>query len=585
MSNVTPKNEIVYIPGVYGLVQVVSSLPGAPPEMLIPVLMGEQDQGIPYNYLSLKASNEATRSPFVFLGTTTAVKAEAGPDSDMAQAMGWAAKHGLPGAYLLCASPLTRAKVIAVSTGPVNQFTLFSRTFGAVGGHIKIAVTGGNKITITPVKRYSLLTAEAVATAKRVYVKDHTWIKIGATVQIGANNVANAGYVVADKGTELNASGQNQYWIDLTTGLASDLDADQYPMVLIYDTDQIEAPDAFTNTQALYDWLNASSRYLAAVKHADWTGAALTNTTEKPLKEVSAWGTVTKGTSPAATSTDYEAIIAALDASEWDRFLQTYQVQPYVFGILNSTAAIHALFRDWAVTKRAAGEPVQFITGCAWGDTVIGAGDSTDPSYRAGVLNSQDMILCAGGLDKKAAYLSLAPAVLGRLVGGGIGHNLTNDPILYSEVEAVWDERSSGELTTLHKKGVVTYRIQAARPFRYVISQGLNTLQANDVAWNEGSNDTSLIMQREIADFIDRTIKARLNTTQIGADEVTASTVSVAARITFEYLKVQRALISSYQITSIRLNATGNGYDVVWSVRLRTTVDFINYTTQILIGE
>ena len=66
--------------------------------------------------------------------------------------------------------------------------------------------------------------------------------------------------------------------------------------------------------------------------------------------------------------------------------------------------------------------------------------DDTDPLFRASSLNSDSVALAICGLDREAAYLSLAPALWGIRVSRGPGHNLTNDDLIFSELEVLWDE-------------------------------------------------------------------------------------------------------------------------------------------------
>ena len=132
---------------------------------------------------------------------------------------------------------------------------------------------------------------------------------------------------------------------------------------------------------------------------------------------------------------------------------------------------------------------MSITAGTEWGDTDLTASDSTNPVFRATALNSQDFSLVAGGLDGDPAYLSFAPAVFGRRIEGGVRHNLTNDVIQYSELEVHWDERGSGELTDLHKAGVIAYRLNVeVGSIRFVVSQGISTLQANANSWNTGTD-------------------------------------------------------------------------------------------------
>lgn len=585
----TPDGRTVYVPGVYSQIKVQSNVPGPLPDFQIPMIVGQADEGIPYNVNSLKYSIEDTFSVWTAMGTSSAAKTYFGTDSELTVAMAWAKKHGLPFAYLACASALTRGNVLTTSAGPVNQGYLFAKKFGAPANHIKVQcpnAAGVMTLTITPVKQYSLLTADAAIGAVRVYVKSNAWVQSGNTITIGDNDSADADYVVDETGTELSSTGQILYWVSLTTPLAANITQAQYGMILQYDDSNVEAPDAFATLQDMIDWLNGSSKYLGFSKHAAFTGASLiTLAAATPLKEIAAWGAVVKGTSPAPTSSDYDAIITLMDASEWDAFALAQGLIPQAFLVLSSSSTVHASFRDWAIAKRTEGYPISITTGCAWGDTSTSASNDTNPIHRAAALNSQDVLLTADGLDKLAAYLSLAPAAFGRRIAGGPRHNLTNDALLYNEVEKQWDERNSLQLTALHRGGVCTIRLSTSSAIRFVISEGISTLQNNASAWNELTSDTPLVMQRDLADFLDRSYKDDLDGKQVGADEVNPTTIAAVILMRGNSLLRRGYITELPKINSITLNDGGTGYDVDTSNKLPTTVDFITMITRINIGE
>lgn len=588
MRFTTPDGRTVYVPGVYGEFRVINNLPGPLPEFQVPVLVGEADEAdYPYTFDSLKQDVEDDHIPFLGVGTSSKAKSEFGQDSNIGIAMTWAKRHGLPWAYIVAINALTRASVIAQSAGPTTQGTIFAKRFGAVGGHIKLAVTGGNTVIVTPVKRYSLVTANAVIGATRLYVKDSTWLQAGDTVTVGDNNSNDADYVVDSVGTVLSSTGQVSHYIELTTTLAADITTAQYGMALVYDVDNTEEPDAFADVQEMVDWFNDESDWLGFQTAVTFSNPATLTAlaVSTPIKQIAAWSTATAGTSPAATSADHTTFIANLDATDFDAFAIDQQVIPQAFLVLSSSSTVHGLWRDWSIAKRTEGQPVSITVGCAWGDTVIAAVDDTSPSVRAMALNSENVMLCAGGLDKVASYLSLASAVYGRRIEGGIGHNLTNDDLLYSSVEVMWDERGSGELTTLHKKGVCTYRLSTSNGIRFRISQGISTLQTNSSSWNESDATTPLVMQRDLADSNQRVISDDLDASQIGGDEVSQASVSAVIVRRCQKSLLRRGRITAFTINSIELNENGAGWDVDVNLRLPVTNDFIGLRTNILIGE
>lgn len=576
---IDPKGVGRYIPGAYLDTNVVRDSAGPLPDFLVPVVVGAATHArYPRGYRSSKQAIENERTPFVYCGTSSAAKAAFGDESDIAVGMRWAKLHGLPSAYVIAVNALTRATVLATSTGPVVQGTFFSKMFGAVGGHIKLKVASGTTVTVTPVHRYSMLTADASSGATRLYVRDASWLGPGLEIVVGDNDTADAAYVIDSVGTALSSTGQIVHYIELTTALAANITTAQYGMVLIYDSP--ETPDAFGDVQALADWCNTESKWLGFQPGNLFSNPAalIALATSTPLKEIAAWSTATAGTSPASVSGDHSSLISDLDATEWDAFIEAEALTPQAFLLLSSSATVHGLWRDWAVAKREEGSPVSVTTGVAWGDVVIGAGDDTAPEFRAAALNSQDVSLWAGGLDQTASYLSLAAAVFGRRIGGGVNHNLTSDDLIYSSVEYRWNERGAGELSLLHRRGVGTYRLGAGGRWR--VSQGLSTLQTNSEAWNETDATTPLLMQRDLADYWSRGLKDLLETTQVGADEVTRESVA-ATIVALGAQFVRRGYITRYQIVKIVPSDEGNGWNAEVSIWPNKTTDFIGVTTNI----
>ncbi len=583
-----PDGTTKYIPGVYPGSEVVSDLPGALPEFHIPVIIGDAERGHPYYAQDSKFVNEADFSPFRLIKTTAAARRYYGTGSEISTLLLWAKRHGLPFAYVSAINPLTRTTMVAHSTGPVDEQTLFTKSHGAPDAHhkIAIAVAGTNVITITPVKYYAMLTATTAAADTRIFVKDNSWVRPGQGLEIGANGTANVAKVVADVGTELDSNGQTLYWVELTTTVGAIITAANYSMIVEYDVTNQEVSPALATGQEVFDWFNDTSKIIGSKKEATFSNAILIAITEAPFKEVAGHAAPTAGTSPAGSVTEHDDFIGDLDASEWDAFLLLYGLVPQAFLIGDDSSTIHASWRDWATTKRAEGFPVSITAGCTWGDTVTGAGNDTAPEFRAAALNSQDFMLCAGGMDKLASYLTMAPAVFGRRIGGGLNHNLTNDELIYSSLEKMWDERVSGQLTTLLRGGVTTQRLLVAGTPRFVVSEGLSTLQNNANAWNVGSNDTSLVHQRDLADFFDRVMMEDLDGKQIGADGVSTDSVTAVLhnRVTESLEKKGYVVPKTYSITSIGLGSSGAGIDVVHGVAFPLTLDFITILTQIRIG-
>lgn len=581
MSNVTFDGETVFVPGVYVSQRVRSTLPGVLPTFQVPVMIGSAASGPPFDVRAASpAGEDIGLGPWVFCGDLGQVRNVFGFDSDMAIAAKGIFAAGGGGIWCMNAADLTRASVVATSTGPVNQFTLYPKMWGAPGGWIRIAF-GSSTFTYTLPKRWTFLTATASAT--RAYVRDSSWLKVGKSYTVIANDAPGISRTVASIGREIDANGQYKDFVEFTASLADDFAVAQYAAVVEY-FPAVASPATLSTAQKVIDYLNADGNFVA-VKHADFTNAALISQATKPILEAATWASAAAGTSPAAASSDHDDLISLLAGSEIDKFVESQGARPQAFLVLSSDTTIHASYRAFAATRRAANptEPISIVAGTAWGDTSTSASDSTSGVYRANALDSQDFQLVVGGIDRTAAYLSTAPQVFARRAFGGIGHNLTNDPLVINEsVEKTWDERLSGQITTLLKGGCTTYRLN--NQGQWVIAQGVSTLQNNLTVWNEDDATTYLVAQRDLADYFDDRMARTLDLTQVGADQVDPSSIADAMRNRIDGDLARSGVVVSWRITSIKLNAGGAGYDVEHSVALPTTNDYINLRTTILVG-
>lgn len=579
---IAPDGTAKYIPGVYTGLTVISDLPGPLPEFHIPVLVGTADEGHPFDANDNKYASEASFQSARLCRTTAAVESYFGRGSPLATAMRYAKRHGLPFAYVIAVNALTRASVIATSSGPVNEAYVFAKKFGAPGGYIKVAY-GSNQLTVTPVKRFSKLTATPATTAKRIYVTDNSWISVGQTLTIGDNDSAAVTKVVAGTGYDFDSAGQKRFWIDLTATIGTAFAIADDAMVVEYGT-AIVSP-TFTRGQEAIDWLNDTAACpLGAHPHANFSDALWVTQAAGLLKELATWATATAGESPASTSGQHDDLITRLDASEWDNFLLVNGTIPQAWCVIDGSSTVHGAWRDWATAKRTEGYPVSITVGTEWGDTELDAGDDTDPKHRAAALNSEDVMLCVGGLDYLDAYLSFGPAVWGRRIGGGLNHNLTNDELVFEAVEKKWDERNAGELTALCRAGVVTQRLRTAGRPSFVVSEGLSTLQNNASVWNTGTNDTCLVQQRDLADFALRVFSDDLDGTIVGADGVDRDAVIAVLKARADLSLFPKGYIRSFAITSVARNDGGSGWDVVPSVSFPTPTDFVTVDLQVHIG-
>lgn len=578
------------VPGAYGAIKVVSSLAGPLPQFHTPIILGHAFDGHPYNADTKMVAGESDFTPFKRCNTDSATATYYGAQSDLHRGMQFAKRHGLPYGFMVALSDMVRFSIVAQTiVGTIEQFTLYPRTFGPAAGHRTVQFTGG-VFTTTPLRRYATLASSALSGATRLYTYgEHSWLSIGAVVNIGSNGVANVSRTVVNAGVELTAEGQEAPWIEISSAVGSALLLAQYPIISQPDSNNLEISPVFTASQAMIDWFNEFSDHWIAVKHANFTDALPgVIVTAAPIKEVSTWGTIVAGTAPATTQTDLEDFIAQMNAGDHDAFADREQAIPQAYLLLNSDSDLHKVARDYAAAERLRGFPISITTGGAWGDVEIGAGDDTDPTFRAGELNSQDVMLVAGGINREGAFLSLAPAIYGRRVAGGPGHNLTNDELTFDTLEKKWDEINSGELSALCTAGVATYKFSiGSAGFRYKVSQGLSTLQANQgPIWNTSDSTTWAVMQRDLADAVLQVMLMDYEEWTVGADRVVAA--GIASILTRRASSLERAgwvKPGTVGIQSITLNDAGNGYDVVPFVRLPDTVDFITLLLTILVGE
>lgn len=585
---IDPNGLAQHVPGVYTRINVRRDLPGPLPEFLIPIMVSDAVEGHPYDADSSKQDDEDPYHAFTLMVSSGDTAEYFGRQSDAFRAMRSAKRHGLPFCWVITACALTRASIIASSgSQAVNEAILYPLKWGAPGGHIKLKSASGDNIEITPVANYAMLTADAGTSDTRIYVKGNEWVSDGQSITIGDNSAANTAYTVKTSGSSLDSNGQEVFWIDLTTSLSTAVTVAAYAIALEYDENGTEVSETYTADigQSIIDWVKENSQYIGATAQGTFTSASLDAlAAATAIKDISAWSTAVVGTSPASTTARHNTLITAFDSSIWDDFLQTEQAVPRSFCVTDENSAVQQAWRDWAVARRTAGEAISIDFGTAWGDHVLNAVDDTNPIVRAAALNNQDCALWANGLDRMAAAISLCPAAWALRVAGGVGHNLTEDDLVYSHIERKWNERGAKELTALHKGGVGTIRLSGSAPYNYVISQGLNTYQTNTQDWNESTATTPLIMQRDMADFVDRAFKETMYASELGEDEVNPTSIGASLNRTRLQL-IAAGRITDGRINSITLDASGNGYNVDWAVRLPKTADFIGGITTIVIDD
>lgn len=580
----------VYIPGVYTSSKLVSEPAGGVPDFLIPLLLGEAFCGYPYNANSLKYSSEAD-IPFY----TKQINAEDtatvfGRGSKLHALMKYAKRGGLPLGFNVCMSALTRASVLVTSTGPVNEFTLYSKSFGAIGSHIGIK-WASSIMTIVPIRHHCLLSANIASTGTRAYVKGEgddptAWIGIGSTLYIGDNNSTNTTVVVSNKGYEINSSGQKQYWVDFAAAPGTAYATADYAVIFAYDTANTKTSPAYSagQGQALVDWINTTG-VVGAHKHANFSGVLpIAVSSQTPLKEISAWSTVTAGTSPAATSTDHTNFVAQLIASGWSEFqIAEGGALPMLFAVGDSSSTIHATWRDYAITAYQQHVYTQIVTGCRFTDTATGASDDTNPGYRALTLGNQDVRLCAGQLDFLDPCLSVAGQLVGKICSGQVGHDCTHDDLLSEAIGRNW---SATELEYLLRKGVTTYTYDTNKTgaMGLVIAQDVNTypggrdgnvIDGNPVVTGYGVMRIQMLYAEHLAKAYKRFI---------GNSRVTKAQLVGFILNFFDEKLYRRGLTTEpTRIQSITPLANGTGWNVEPAITFRGVSHFFTVTVNISI--
>lgn len=590
--------QTVWVPQVEVATDVVSDEAGVTPTFLTGVVMGQSWEGTPYNAASTQLSDEEPAVPFRLCGTSSAVAEHYGPYSPMHVATAYAKKAKLPPCYFVSMSSLVRARVIATSTGPVNQAYIYPKKWGAPGGWTKIKFAS-SILTVTPVRNYALLSANASTSSKRIYLKGdaatgvppNSWLRVGMTIDIGHNTATEKeSLTVAEFGQDLDSNGQTRYWVDLSAAPATAYATSTYAMIVEYEpstSSRIEVSGTLSTAQAVIDWIKANSLLLGASPHADFTDAALiaVNSAARILDLGSTWGTVVAGTSPAPTTSDYTTFVTSLLATEYDAFVERTGVMPRLFLVLDSATAVHAAIATLTTELAALGRDIQVYTGCGYTDTVVAATDSTSPVWRAQQLNSQDIYIAAGKLDRLAPYLSLASQAFGYKMSGGVGFDLCQKGLYYGRIDRKWDEINSSELTSLHKYGVITYRLahQSATP-RFVISQDINTLQVRNLVANEQTNDSGYGVWRLRMIYINWVLAQLITDSQLGGRSISAPTIqSILIDRGNNILFRGGHLVEPLTISSIDLVA-GTTWEIVCNTQPPGIANFFAITNRARVG-
>lgn len=579
-----PDGSTQYIPGVYSDFRVRSSVAGPLPIWHVPVVIGHAEEGPPFNFDAIKSAAEDELGPFRQLRDASQVAATYGEQSEIHRIATFAKRHGLGTAFYAAGNQLTRAQVIITSTGPNNEVLLIARKAGWPSNWIKIDDSAGGKVfTYTPLKYKTRILADVGSSDVRLVVQDNSWIRVGMTLNIGSNATSATTKTVVSKGSVRTATGIERFVI--VNSAPGAVTVANYAAIWEYDEQNkiTVTPGAATTAGFIQATNEHPTCPFYAVADDDESGAAFLTITSPPkaLIAITDWDTVTKGTSPAFTATDSAAFVALMNAGGWEAFLSEYQRIPRIYYVGSALMAVHEDWRDYALSERARGFPVMVVTGADTGDLDLTGDDSGDLTYRAESIDNQDVALCATGIDDEAAYISFGAAVFGRIVEGGVGHNLTNDPLIYSVIEKKW---SRTQLETLHRKGVIVPRMATHSPFRFVISQGVSTLQDNELLWNPTTKATWSLHQRDLADFNSRALGDDISRKELGSDAVTPNSVAqtLLARV-FQLERAGTIQAGSHVIDLIEEDGNG-GMNVEQGFRLPGLSDYFGITNTLIVG-
>ncbi len=567
MANFYFDGKKYVVPTVASMIEIISDAGAALPDFSIPLIIAKQDKGTPY-----EDDSDASLEPLLLFSQSSAVADHYGRGSDMHRAFEYFKKHRGGVCYCLGLVKTTKATVTLQDDTPADSIVLTAKEYGAISGDVTLKVTvstGKATFTITPVKDVHYLDVDASSSDTLIYLRDTDGISVGDTFYLSDDETSREEVTV-----KVVVPGSH---VEVESGITGSFAVNKSARIYKLDTANQEVSTELETLSEIVNWFSENSRILDA-EIASGATKIPDAVTESALKEIAG---ATAGSTPAATATDWQDIFDdILPQKIVDTGIRLICPVSYGGGVSADQQANLVSARDFAITQRQDGYPVQIVCGGLLDDVDLSASDYTNPVERAKALNNQDVILAAGGIDGYDPYVATAPAVMGLLAANSVAHNLTRDAIAASTVEKVWNEKT--ELPTLIDGGVIAIQ---SKPSGYVIAKGVSTLQKNDAAWNPDDKTTYLPMQRAIADYCSKTLKDGLDDTFIGADEVTQGLIRSYVMNTLENMKnnVTPPLMQSYAIDSITRSQT-EGWLVKWRMLPVYETNYIGITTQILVS-
>lgn len=525
MPAITINGKPKFPTGTYGEIFIVSDQSAAIPDFNVGVIIGAQRSGEGYN-VNDGVTDALLKKP-VFHGYSQQhlVQSKFGKGSELDIAFGYAKKHGLTACFMVGISPTTQGLLVLQDSGPDPTINVKTAEYGSIARAYFLEVvtdSPGIKISVTPPTNIAYLSATAASSATSYKTKDPRSLKAGDTVFLAANDIL-PDPTDTVKVVSVTPNKVNGRIVDYTVVVDGTLNSG---------TSATAANAAFLFTSdTAFKWTSSKLQTKEDVlAQNDEQNFVIFEDADEGISNIPATlgdpvvvATSATGKTPAPVSNDWTTLLANLPAL-MNEFAFQNKSELRMFLFLTGDATIHTAIRDFAVSRRTLDKPISAVVGTALGAIDLdNASLASNPTLQAAALNNDDVALCVGGADGYGGYLSLAPAVFGLRIGKPVAHNLTNDTLLFTTPEVIWDEDGLGDLTKLIKFGCLTYDNS---PFRGLhIEKGINTYQQIGESWNTQDKKTPLIMQRDLADYYQYTRKRLSNTIGTTELEYTANDV------------------------------------------------------------
>lgn len=556
------------VPGAYSITKIINQGGNAIPVFNIGVLIANSMSMRPY-LLGVGSTPAETADQFIlpFSDADSLARAAGNAgDSEMVTAFQYAKKTGGGTIYCLNVRPLTAMTggVVANAT-PVTAFTVKTteKMYGVTANDTSLTIAASVH-TIIPPKNVTMLTANSGTTSATISVNQvPTGIRVGDIYFLVSNTV-----FASVAGQSMTVVSWDATAKTITFSAASSLDCTTagYARIFQADTDNQEVSSSALTTVALVQAFYAASKYASVTMAAGITLMPVT-LAKTYLQQL---GSATPATAPAATASDWQAIVS--NFQRWnEEFALVNKAYMRVLNLITSDSANHASFSALAVSMRAISKPIACIAGAALGET------PAQLYARTFALNTDAFQLAGNGLDGLGAYLSYSPEIFGIRISNAITHNQTNDLIVATTVEVAYYQEST-TLETLCNNGVMAIKVSKNG---YQIAQGLTTYQNHTNTFNPDTKMTYLVTLRDLADF-DLRLMLELLDQFAGADGVTREVLSSAIVQSSELEQNQLQYITGYQIQSI--TKTGNAWTIQRSVTLAGITDFIGLVNSIIVN-